>query len=165
MSDEMTPATPTEASADNTEMAKATVGISVLTAAGFATGFITKMILSRLLGTLPTNNAYNYVYRLTQDIFRSWEKLIRPTLLPTLARERQRSGEEDAWQFTNSIINLQATLLIVITVVLMVFSPQIVAHFTNFKGESVALATRLLVYLAPSLLFQSRSVAGVLRLN
>ena len=154
-----------DASADSRKIVRATAGIGVLTAAGFLTGFVTKMILSRLLGTLPTNNAYNYVYRLTQDIFRSWEKLIRPTFLPALARERERTGEADAWQFTNSIVNVQAVLLALVTVALIFFSRHIVANFTNFKGESVTLASGFLVFLAPSLFFLSLAVTGYMLLN
>ena len=166
MSDEMTPATPTEASADNSKIAKATAGISVLTAAGFATGLIIKMILSRLLGTTVTANAYNHVYRLTQDIFRSWDKLVRPTFLPALALERERVGHENARQFTNSFINVQVLLLGLLTALLMIFPRLSLQYFTKFQQvEATSLATRFLVCLAPAVLFLSLAVTGYMLLN
>ena len=154
-----------ESTTDNRKMARAAAGVSLLTGIGYLTGIVTKMVLARLLGTLPTNNAFNYGHRLTQDIFRSWDKLIRPTFLPALSWERDRVGEEDAWTFTNTIINLQAVLLAVVVLVLMVFSRHVVGVLTNFEEESATLASRFLMLLAPGVLFLSLATTGYMLLN
>jgi len=166
MTDDVTPPEPAPGPGDNVKMARATAGISVLTFAGFATGLVIKMILSRLLGTTATANAYNHVYRLIQDVFRSWDKLIRPTFLPALALERERIGEPDAWRFTNSIVNLQVILLAVLTLCLMIFPRQALQYFTKFGAvEVTSLATHFLVYLAPTVFFLSLAVTGYMLLN
>ncbi|HUV38867.1 MAG TPA: oligosaccharide flippase family protein, partial [Planctomycetota bacterium] len=113
-----------------------------------------------------TANAYNHVYRLAQDLFRSWDKLIRPTFLPALSWERERVGEEDAWQFTNTLINIQVVLLAVLTVLLMVFPYPALRHFTKFQEvEATSLAVEFLVYLAPAVFFLSLAVTGYMLLN
>jgi putative peptidoglycan lipid II flippase len=164
MSDEMTPAETSPRSADNAKIAKAAAGIGVFTAIGFLTGPLTKIILARILGTEAPANAFNYVNRLTQDIFRSWEKLIRPTFLPVLAQERERAEPADAWRFTNSVVNLQTLLLAVITLALMVFSREVI-RTTNLAGEAASLAARFLAILAPSVFFLSLAVTGYMLLN
>ena len=166
MADDMTPPALPDASTDSRRIVRATAGISVLTAAGFLTGIVTKMILSRLLGTTATANAYNHVYGLAQDIFRSWDKLIRPTFLPALTFERERVGEEDAWQFTNSVINLQVIVLGVLAAFLMIFPWQALQHFTKFEEvQATSLAIRFLVCLTPAALFLSLAVSGYMLLN
>jgi len=164
MTDDITPPAAARDPADNSKMARATAGISTFAVLGFLTGPVIKMILSRRLGTGPAANAYNFAYRLTQDVFRSWEKLIRPTYLPVLAREREHVGDEDAWRFTSTIVNVQAILLAVITLVLMVFSRQVVGLF-SFPAEEASLSMRFLVVLAPALFFLSLAVTGYMLLN
>jgi putative peptidoglycan lipid II flippase len=165
MTDEAAPTAPPGAPADRSKMARAAAGISVLTAAGFLTGLVVKMVLSRLLGTGSVANAYNYVYRLTQDVFRNWEKLIRPSFLPVLTREREQSGEKSAWRFTGSVVLLQSSILAVITLVLALFARPIVGALTDFGGETAHRAQSLLVFIAPSVFFLSLSVTFYMVLN
>jgi len=166
MTDEMTePPRAEENAADTRKMARATAGMSILTMAGFATGFVIKIILARLFGTQTTANTYNYVYRLTQDIFRTWDKLIRPTFLPVLSKERERVGEDDAWHFTNTIVTLQAVMLVVITLFLMVFSHQIVNVLTSFVPSDASVAGHYLMWIGPSVFFLGMAVTGYMLLN
>jgi putative peptidoglycan lipid II flippase len=165
MADEMMPAeTPPGRSADNSKMARAAAGISAFTVLGFCTGPITKIILARVLGTEEPANAFNYVNRLTQDVFRSWEKLVRPTFLPVLAQERERVGAPAAWRFANSVVNLQAVALALLTAALMVFSREVI-RTTNLTGVQATLAARFLVVLAPSVFFLSIAVTLYMLLN
>jgi len=166
MSDEMTPAETTPRSADNSKIAKAAAGIGAFALAGFAlAGLLTKMILARLLGTEATANALNYVTGLTQDVFRTWEKLIRPVFLPVLAGERERVGAAGAWRFASSFINVQVIVLAALTIVFAIFAPQIVGTFTRFGPEEATLAARFLPVLAPSMLFLALAVTFYLLLN
>ena len=165
MSDErLPPETPPSRSGDNSKMAKAAAGISVFTVLGFCTGPLTKIILARVLGTEDAANAFNYVNRLTQDVFRSWEKLVRPTFLPVLAQERERVGAAEAWRFTNSAVNLQAVLLALLAAALMVFSREVI-RTTNLTGVQATLAARFLVVLAPSVFLLSIAVTLYMLLN
>ena len=165
MADDIAPAPSTGAS-DGAKMAKAAAGIGAFVVAGSAlTGLITKMILSRLLGTGAAANAYNYVYGLTQQIFRSWDKLIRPVFLPVLAEERERVGEKDSWRFVGSFFNIQAVLLALIVVGVMAGAPWLIAFLTRFEGENASLSAHYLVVMAPSVLFLSLAVTGYMLLN
>ncbi len=164
MADDIAPAPATNAS-DGRKMAKAAAGIGILTAAGYLTGIVMKMILSRLLGTEATANAFNYVYRLTQDIFRTWDKLLRPTFLPELAAEKKRVGEDGAWRFINSIINVQVVFLVLLAAACMFFSRPIVATLTSFGPEDEALSAKYLIALAPAILFLTLAVTGYMLLN
>ena len=165
MSDELPPLeTPPIRSGDNAKMARAAAGIGVFTVLGFLTGPITKIILARILGTEAPANAFNYVNRLTQDLFRLWEKLLRPAFLPVLAHHREISGDREAWHFTNSLVNLQAVLLVVFTAGLMLFSREVI-RTTNLTGVQATLAARFLVVLAPSVFFLSLAATLYMLLN
>ena len=140
MSDEIAPTPPESNVSDGQKMVKATAGIGAFVAVGSAlTGLITKMFLSRILGTGAIADAYNYVYGLTQSVFRSWDKLVRPVMLPVLAQERARVGEKDSWRFVSSFFNIQAVAIALVVVATMTFAPWIVHALTEFKKEDVGL--------------------------
>lgn len=166
MADDLSPSTPTTSASDGAKMAKATAGIGAFVVVGSAvTGLITKMFLSRVLGTGSVANAYNYVFRLTQAVFRSWDKLIRPVFLPVLATERERVGEKESWRFVSSFFNIQAVILALLTVAGMALAPWLVSVLTNFAGEDASLAARYLAVMAPSALFLALAVTGYMLLN
>ncbi len=156
----------TEASSEVKQVAKATSVVSGLTLIVYITGFAWRWLSAPYLGTLPVGNAFNWAYNIVQDVFRTWEKLLRPTVIPVFMHERSQRGAPSAWRFISTLVNVQPLILIGLTVLGVLFAPQIVNWTSDFKDpESRRLAQPMLRWLFLAVPFLALSVTGYVVLN
>ncbi len=104
-------------------MVKGSAAIAVITLVTKAAGFLWKPIISYLFGTTEAGNAFNFVYEVSNRLYKAWELLIFPSFLPVLSRVRKEDGDDAAWRFTSNLFSLQAVLLVLAGIGIFVFAP------------------------------------------
>jgi len=86
-----------------------------------------------------------------------FDKFIFPVFLPLFSEERELKGEDDAWRFANSFVNLLIPVLLA-TVVVLNFSMSEVVHFIARPwiakhGDTANLAIQFCRCMLPALFF------------
>lgn len=104
------------------------------------------------------------VPNLLRDLFA--EGAMSAAFVPTFTRERIERGPESAWRLANRVFAALAVVLCVITVVLLVFAPQIVGIYAaGFDPRKLALTVSMTRVLAPFLLFAALAAVAMGILN
>lgn len=100
-------------------------------------------------------------------LFLIGEESLGPAFLPIFMDTKEKDGEERAWRFTSTLMNLQLGILLVVTAILFFFPQQAVDLLTRGDSnvERSELAARFLGTMAPTLIGISLSSLTYMVLN
>jgi len=128
--------------------AKMTISVVIVSAflfLGKIAGYIKEGMLSDYWGLSGGLDAFKVVYNsIVFLIYTKVEKLLRPTFLPIFVEHRDAGDEERAWSFFSSIINLALISTTALTLLAVIFAPQVMRLWPGLSAENQALGVSLL---------------------
>jgi putative peptidoglycan lipid II flippase len=139
----------------------AAIAISIAYAAAKLMGFLQARVIGHYYGFGNVNDAFQATLGLLTTIFFIGEESLAPGYLPVFRATKEKDGEENAWLFTSTLLNLYFLLVLVTTGALLYFPEQVITLLTRFHlvdTEEVggisrsALAVHFLGGMAPGLL-------------
>jgi putative peptidoglycan lipid II flippase len=120
-------------------------------------GLLREQIFAALFGGGMAMDAFTAAFRipnLLRDLFA--EGALSMAFVTTFSKTIARGGDEDAWRLANKVATMTASLLGVLCVAGMVFSPQLVALLApGFGPEKAALTAQLTRIMFPFILLVS----------
>lgn len=130
-------------------------------------GLLREQIFAALFGGGMAMDAFTAAFRipnLLRDLFA--EGALSMAFVTTFSKTIARGGDEDAWRLANKVATMTASLLGVLCVVGMVFSPQLVALLApGFDPEKAALTAHLTRIMFPFILLVSLAALVMGMLN
>lgn len=114
-------------------------------------GLIVTLLVGSVFGSGPESDAYFFVTETVVFLLQTLcLKVFIPLVVPIFKEELAERGEEAAWRFANTVLNLTAMLLATIVVAGMVFAPQVLSLFAmGFNEQQLALSARLMRWMMP----------------
>jgi len=117
-------------------------------------GFLLTIIIGNLYppGKEPAADAYSHVYKyiVFTFIYSSALKLLIPAFMPVFIERMKQHGEEKAWEFAYSVINIMLIFTIGVSAAGVFAAPYIIDILVpGFSPETQALCTRLLRIMLP----------------
>ena len=103
----------TDNSSTTDKMIKGSAAVAVITLITKMAGFLWKPLIGSLYGSTDTGNAFNFVFKISNRIYKAWEKLVWPSYQPVLTTVRKEDGDRAAWRFTSNLLSLQLLILLV----------------------------------------------------
>ena len=120
-------------------------------------GLLREQIFAALFGGGMAMDAFTAAFRipnLLRDLFA--EGALSMAFVTTFSKTIARGGDEDAWRLANKVATMTASLLGVLCIAGMVFSPQLVALLApGFGPEKAALTAQLTRIMFPFILLVS----------
>ena len=150
---------------DTGRIAKATSMIGAVRIPLLVLGIGWRYLSLGFLGSESVANAFNWSNNFTMQLSQMWEKFLRPTVIPMFMQESREHGEEAAWRFASTVINLLALAVLTVAVVGIVFAPQIVDLTSQYTDEQARLASQMLRWMLLAVPLLALSVMGYLMLN
>jgi putative peptidoglycan lipid II flippase len=130
-------------------------------------GLVREQIFAALFGGGMAMDAFTAAFRipnLLRDLFA--EGALSTAFVTTFSKTIARGSDEDAWRLANKVATMTASLLGVLCVVGMVFSPQLVALLApGFDPEKAALTAQLTRIMFPFILLVSLAALVMGMLN
>jgi putative peptidoglycan lipid II flippase len=130
-------------------------------------GLVREQIFAALFGGGMAMDAFTAAFRipnLLRDLFA--EGALSTAFVTTFSKTIARGGDEDAWRLANKVATMTASVLGVLCVVGMVFSPQLVALLApGFDPEKAALTAQLTRIMFPFILLVSLAALVMGMLN
>ena len=132
------------------------------------------LILAIVMARFVTAGAYEAVYAVAFEaclfsVFLIGEEVIGPTFLPVFMRQMDRHGEPSAWRFANTVLTVQALLLLVVTALMVGLPAAIVRALTAWNAAErpgqFELAVDSLRAVAPGLICLSLGSTTYMILN
>jgi putative peptidoglycan lipid II flippase len=139
----------------------AAIAISVAYAAAKLMGFVQARVIGHVYGFGAVNDAFQATFGLLTTIFFIGEESLAPGYLPVFRAAKEQDGEERAWLFTSSLLNLYFLIVLAATGTLAFFPEQVVTLLTRFhlvdeeastELSRSAMAIHFLSGMAPALL-------------
>jgi putative peptidoglycan lipid II flippase len=153
---------------EKTQILKSASIISLVTIVSRTLGYLRDQRITLLLGTSLTADAFVLAYRIP-NLFRRLvgEGTIGAAFIPVFTTFMRERSKEELWQFANRLFWTAALVLAVITVLGMVFSPQVIQtfSFTGDKATSWDEAITLNRIIFPYLFFLGLAALGMGILN
>jgi putative peptidoglycan lipid II flippase len=112
-------------------VARATVGIGALHLVQLLLGFAAKPILANRIGLLASADALTVATDIVTSVWRFWEKVVNPTVLPCFIGALKTDGEERAWRFLSTAFWLTVLTLLLVTPLIYVLMPPIVDLYSD----------------------------------
>ncbi|HMD38655.1 MAG TPA: murein biosynthesis integral membrane protein MurJ [Candidatus Acidoferrum sp.] len=136
---------------DKKHILKSASIISMVTVVSRILGYVREQRITLLLGTSPIADAYYLAYRIP-NLFRRLvaEGSMTASFIPVFTTYMREKTKEEVWEFANKLFWTLALFVAVITILGMVFSPQVVHLFAGKNiegGEAVALNRIVFPYL------------------
>jgi len=136
---------------DKKHILKSASIISLVTVVSRILGYVREQRITLLLGTSPIADAYYLAYRIP-NLFRRLvaEGSMTASFIPVFTTYMREKTKEEVWDFANKLFWTLALFVAVITVLGMVFSPQVVHLFAGKNiegGEAVSLNRIVFPYL------------------
>jgi putative peptidoglycan lipid II flippase len=130
-------------------------------------GLVREQIFAALFGGGMAMDAFTAAFRipnLLRDLFA--EGALSTAFVTTFSKTIARGSDEDAWRLANKVATMTASLLGVLCVAGMVFSPQLVALLApGFDPEKAALTVQLTRIMFPFILLVSLAALVMGMLN
>jgi putative peptidoglycan lipid II flippase len=130
-------------------------------------GLLREQIFAALFGGGLAMDAFTAAFRipnLLRDLFA--EGALSMAFVTTFSKTIARGGDEDAWRLANKVATMTATLLGLLCVVGMVFSPELVALLApGFDPDKAALTAHLTRIMFPFILLVSLAALVMGMLN
>jgi putative peptidoglycan lipid II flippase len=150
---------------DKKHILKSASIISLITVVSRVLGYVRDQRITLLLGTSPAADAYVLAYRIP-NLFRRLvaEGSMTASFIPVFTTYMGEKSKEEVWEFANRLFWTLALVVAVITVLGMVFSPQVVHLFagTNIAGTQAIELNRIVF---PYLFFISLAALAMGILN
>jgi len=121
-------------------------------------GFLVTWLLIHFFGSSPESDAYVYaIENIVLIVYFIVEESLGPSFMPVFILEMERNGEESAWEFGSTILNLLFLAIAGWIVVGMMMAPEIVGFLApGFENRNdpltINLTIHLLRYALPGLL-------------
>ena len=154
-----TPANPSRSWAER--IVSATAAIAVAYAAAKLMGFVQARVIGHYYGFSGVNDVFVATFGLLNSIFLIGEESLAPGYLPVFRQAKEEDGEERAWLFSSTLLNLYFLVVLLAVVLLVSFPAEAVKILTRFRyaedgaGGDIsraALAAHFLRGMAPALL-------------
>ena len=150
---------------DKKHILKSASIISLITVVSRVLGYVRDQRITLLLGTSPAADAYVLAYRIP-NLFRRLvaEGSMTASFIPVFTTYMSEKSKEEVWEFANRLFWTLALVVAVITVLGMVFSPQVVHLFAgaNIAGRQAIELNRIVF---PYLFFISLAALAMGILN
>ncbi len=131
---------------DKKHILKSASIISLVTIVSRILGYVREQRIALLLGTTPVADAYYLAYRIP-NLFRRLvaEGSMTASFIPVFTTYMREKTKEEVWDFANKLFWTLALVVAVITVLGMVFSPQVVHLFAgkNIEGGQAVELNRI----------------------
>lgn len=109
------------------QMTLAAIIISVFGLLGKILGYGKEILIAKWWGRGGAVDAFVVVYKfIVFQLYTKIEKLLRPTYLPIFVEHRTEGDEERAWRFFSIITSLVTVVMGALTVVAIIWAPQII---------------------------------------
>ena len=114
-------------------------------------GLIITLLVGSVFGASPESDAYFFVSETVVFLLQTLcLKMFIPVMVPIVKEQLEQEGEEAAWRFASTVLNLVIVVLAVVTVGGMLFAPQITGLIAEgFNERQAALTTRLMRFMFP----------------
>lgn len=112
-------------------VARATIGIGALHLMQLLLGFATKPILANRVGLRAEADVLTIATDVVSSVWRYWEKVVNPTVLPCFIGAMKNEGEERAWRFLSTAFWLTVLTLLLVTPLAYWLMPTIVLLYSD----------------------------------
>jgi len=114
-------------------------------------GLVVTLLVGSVFGSGPESDAYFFVTETVVFLLQTLcLKVFIPLVVPIFKQELSERGEEAAWRFGNTVLNLAAVLLAAAVVGGFIFAPRILSLFAmGFNEQQLALSARLMRWMLP----------------
>ena len=125
------------------KIAKATIGLMIVTMISKILGFTRELVLASTYGTSIYTDAYLISSSIPTTILSIIVGGLGTTVIPLYYEIKRESGELESKKFINNVTNIVIILSIIIAIVGFIFADKIVGIFAmGFEGERLARAIR-----------------------
>jgi putative peptidoglycan lipid II flippase len=136
------------------KVAKATVGLMIVTILAKIVGFGRDQVLSYIYGAGMYTDIYFVTINIPNVIFAAIGAALATTFIPLYCDINTNFGEEKANKFTNNILSIVLCLCIVIVTLGLVFTEPVLKIFAvGFEGERLAIGIKFTRILISSIVF------------
>ena len=136
------------------KVAKAAIGLMVVTLLGKILGFGREIALATAYGTSSYSDAYLVAINIPNVLFTTIGAALSTTFIPIFYDINENQGEEISLQFTNNVLNIVVVICLVLIVVGLIFTEQIVKLFAmGFEGEVLNIAISFTRIVMPGIVF------------
>lgn len=140
------------------KLAKATIGLMIVTLLGKILGFARELVLASTYGATMYSDAYIIAMNIPVVILVSIGAALTTTFIPIYYDISSNIGEERALKFTNNIFNVLIIICILMSVIGLIYTEEIVKVFAiGFKDEVFTIAVKFTRILIVGILFTGLS--------
>lgn len=148
------------------KLAKAMASIASLTLLSRATGFLRDFVAARLIGAGGMMDAFVAAFRLP-NMFRALfaEGAFHSVFVPIFSRSLEKDGKEKAKEIAAKILVSFGLMLLLLTIIMEIFMPQIMLLLASGSGVDQTLAVKLGRIMFPYMAMIALASAGAAMLN
>ncbi|HEX9775976.1 MAG TPA: lipid II flippase MurJ [Actinomycetota bacterium] len=153
-------------------LARATLGMTALTALSRATGFARVLVVAAVLGPTFLGNTYQSANTVPNLLFELLAAgALQAVLIPTLVEVLDTAGRDEVSRVAGSVLGLAATVLGVVAGLGMIASPWIMRGLVSgvadpaVRDAQVRLGTVFLLFFLPQVAFYAAGMVGTAVLN
>ena len=132
------------------KIAKATIGLMIVTIISKVLGFGRELVLAGVYGVSAYSDAYLVALNIPIIIFESIGLSVATTFIPLYYENEKNGGKLLANKFTNNIYNIIFIITIAISLIIFLFADEVVRIFAvGFEGETFKIAvdfTKILIF-------------------
>ena len=132
------------------KVARATIGIMLVTLMSKVLGFLRELVLASVYGTSAYSDAYLVSLNIPIVIFTAIGTAISTTFIPLYYENYNSKGRNIAIRYTNNVLTIVTIICIIVTIVSVIFVEDIVKIFAmGFEGETLNITinfTRILLF-------------------
>ena len=120
------------------KVAKAALGLMAATLIAKILGFGRELTLASAYGASSTSDAFLVAMNIPAVIFTAIGTSLGTAFIPLYCEVNSSQGEKASIKYTNNIFNVVVLICIVISIIGVIFTPQVVKLFAlGFKGETM----------------------------
>lgn len=132
------------------KVAKATIGLMIVTLMSKVLGFCREIALASAYGTSAYSDAYLVSLNIPIVIFSAIGTALGTTFIPLYYENENIGGKEKSIKYTNNIINIVSILCVILSIIAIIFVEGLVKIFAaGFEGETLKITinfTRILLF-------------------
>lgn len=158
---------PDKPATKQTSVARSAGIVSIAVMFSRVLGLVREMVFANFFGAGVLNDAFQVAFRIPnvlRDLFA--EGALSAAFVKVFTDYQILKSEEEAWKLASLVLNALIVILSIITIIGIVFSPQIVGLIADgFSPEKAALATLLTRIMFPYILFVAMAALAMGVLN
>lgn len=132
------------------KVAKATIGLMIVTMLSKVLGFGRELVLTYFYGATDISDVYITSSSIPIILFASIGTAIATTFIPLFYEIDKKNGRDKSLKFTNNILNIVIVIGLILSILGYIFAEQLVKLFAiNFSGAKLNLAidfTRVMIF-------------------